>query len=1196
MVTRRGTTRSLITLGVATVAFAASGLVAATTAQAAGGSSSSVPYSLPVTLPSEASSPATDADAPYTPAVLSLISQLEPSSTPTKDEITNADRILTGGTNGTCHNVGTNGGPTDTSPTVSPLCWTDGLGINVTSGSNAGKTTASPTVTALGATMDRKAANAWGQVEGAEGRALMATGLLGPQADDNVYGNWARGLDTPGEDPLVNSEITAAQIEGIQGKGLMSQVKHFVTNNGQGDNTPTTVQDQALHQNLLTAYEKSLVHSGSSAVMCSYQIFQDDTSGVPSTGVPVLDSSSSYADGSEGTTWPLNQMHYSCEQPLTLTYVLRNQWGSKALVGPDYGGVHSASSILQGLDMEPGSNYFGTTNLTGTDPTGSACADSTGASVDCTAAGAVHIAGIAGDSASCGTKGCSVANAAVSGALPISVFNESLARMLYQEERFGLLGCDNSSADCDNPGGVDGDRTGTAALPTGSTSGKVKLGTKNGDAAVVEKIAEESGTLLKNTNSTLPITSKNLKKGIAVSGANGEYLIVNPNAEGAVGYSDRNAVGPLAQLKNLSGNADAFSYTPAGSPTGSAVVSSALSTSDSTVTGGLTRTIDTTTSVDKSLDFTTSSDNGQLGKGSYTWTGYVYVPSSDKYTFRFQYDSDLPSSAVTFSLDGTAQTLSTADSFYNGTYGRGTGTQVQVGTTVAGYTEAGLTNVQAPSNTLSAGYHAVTITFDNTTDGKASFRFADSLTNADIKAAAADAKGKSMAVVFANDANSTDTFNLTSSTKNPSLPDDQVKLISAVAGANPNTVVVLNTAQAVVTKPWISLPGVKSVLEMWNAGSEGGTATARLLLGKANPSGHTTVTWPVNDTDTIYSYNQKAALYDGDTTGKHPERASVDSSTDWTQGIYTGYRYFDKLGAAVQFPFGYGLSYSTFKYSGLKVTRTSDGGLDVTFKLKNTSKVDGAEAPQVYLGAPGNQPKGIQFAVRSLAQFDRVELAAGQTKTVTEHVDLRQLQYWSPADQQWVQATGSRTVYVGGANRLASLPLKTEISIPAATNITCANQELNSMTVNGNLTVKAGTWCDLSNVTIKGSLKADKATGLRLVNSTVKNDVELTDTKAANDPISSGANTICSSTIGGDLTASGSAGKATVRIGNCGATKVGGDVTLKKNKATDNTVQNTTVKGNLACTGNGGVTATGDTVEGKQTGQCAFSPALRKAS
>ncbi|HEX7893124.1 MAG TPA: fibronectin type III-like domain-contianing protein, partial [Terriglobales bacterium] len=124
------------------------------------------------------------------------------------------------------------------------------------------------------------------------------------------------------------------------------------------------------------------------------------------------------------------------------------------------------------------------------------------------------------------------------------------------------------------------------------------------------------------------------------------------------------------------------------------------------------------------------------------------------------------------------------------------------------------------------------------------------------------------------------------------------------------------------------------------------------------------------------------------------------------------------------FPFGYGLSYTTFEYSGLKVAKASDGGLDVTVRIGNTGRVASDEVPQVYLSAPSNPPAGVQFPVRKLAAFDRVRIGGGQTKIVTLHVPERQLQYWSTKEQNWIMPTGKRIVSVGGSSR--SLPLHEE--------------------------------------------------------------------------------------------------------------------------------------------------------------------------
>src|SRR5207302_1084509 len=205
----------------------------------------------------------------------------------------------------------------------------------------------------------------------------------------------------------------------------------------------------------------------------------------------------------------------------------------------------------------------------------------------------------------------------------------------------------------------------------------------------------------------------------------------------------------------------------------------ALSTSNTSVTGNLSRTTGPgSPTTDATLDFTTASGNGQLAAGSYTWTGYVYVPTTDTYTFRFQFSPSVSSSNVTFSLDGTAKTLAAASTFYHGQY-QGT---VVVNPTNGGYTEKGLTNQQVAAASVTAGYHLVTITFNNTTAGTASFRFAYSRAVGDLADAAAAAVGKRLAIVFVNDDGVAAASGPTSQVQG--LGTGYVTLINAVATAN----------------------------------------------------------------------------------------------------------------------------------------------------------------------------------------------------------------------------------------------------------------------------------------------------------------------------------------------------------------------------------------------------------------------------
>jgi len=231
------------------------------------------------------------------------------------------------------------------------------------------------------------------------------------------------------------------------------------------------------------------------------------------------------------------------------------------------------------------------------------------------------------------------------------------------------------------------------------------------------------------------------------------------------------------------------------------------------------------------------------------------------------------------------------------------------------------------------------------------------------------------------------------------LPGDQDRLIEAVSQVNPNTVVVLNTGQA-VAMPW--LKKVRAVLEMWYTGDEGGWAAANLLTGRANPGGRLPMTWPV----------------------RREDYAATDR-TVYSEGLYVGYRWFDHKGIEPLFPFGHGLSYSTFAYSDLRLVRSADGGVTVTCRVRNTSKRDGDAVVQAYLGEPNPARAGVDFPVRVLAAFDRVSIRAGAMREVRLQVAPERLRYWSLADGTWRDATEGRRVYVGSSSR--ELPLSAVI-------------------------------------------------------------------------------------------------------------------------------------------------------------------------
>ncbi len=162
-----------------------------------------------------------------------------------------------------------------------------------------------------------------------------------------------------------------------------------------------------------------------------------------------------------------------------------------------------------------------------------------------------------------------------------------------------------------------------------------------------------------------------------------------------------------------------------------------------------------------------------------------------------------------------------------------------------------------------------------------------------------------------------------------SLPGTQDALISAVADANPNTIVVLNTGSS-VTMPWLSK--VRAVLDTYYPGENGAEATARLLYGDVNPSGKLTQTFPSSDSQTSMFGNPLA--YPG-----------VSNEENYSEGILVGYRWYDKNAVTPLFPFGYGLSYTTFGFSNVSVGPRAGGGVDVSFDVTNTGSRTGAEVP-----------------------------------------------------------------------------------------------------------------------------------------------------------------------------------------------------------------------------------------------------------
>jgi beta-glucosidase len=324
----------------------------------------------------------------------------------------------------------------------------------------------------------------------------------------------------------------------------------------------------------------------------------------------------------------------------------------------------------------------------------------------------------------------------------------------------------------------------------------------------------------------------------------------------------------------------------------------------------------------------------------------------------------------------------------------------------------------------------------------------------DPAAAASLAKSSDIAIVFVNQPMSEGRDAATLS-----LPDKQDDLVAAVAAANPHTIVVLETGGP-VTMPWIN--NVSGVLEAFFPGTRGAEAIANILFGEVNPSAKLPVTFAKSDADLphpqIAGMNLTAAppaapitVPGGMANGSAPSpiapgvpgaigavplaagaagggggrggRGGMPPfDVPYTEGLKVGYKWFDAENKEPLFPFGYGLSYTTYAYSGLKVAATGSG-VTVTFSVKNTGKRGGQEIAQVY----ASLPSGTGEPPKRLIGWDKVELAPGQSKTVTVSVEPLFLSVFNEQKDGWQVVPGDYKVLVGGSSH--TLPLTDTVKL-----------------------------------------------------------------------------------------------------------------------------------------------------------------------
>ncbi len=233
------------------------------------------------------------------------------------------------------------------------------------------------------------------------------------------------------------------------------------------------------------------------------------------------------------------------------------------------------------------------------------------------------------------------------------------------------------------------------------------------------------------------------------------------------------------------------------------------------------------------------------------------------------------------------------------------------------------------------------------------------------------------------------------------LPSAQEDFIKKVSEVNKNTIVVVNAGGNVAINDWIG--EVKGLLYAWYPGEMGGQAVAEILFGEVNPSGKLPIS--------IEKRWEDAPAYKSYYDENH------DGHVEYSEGIFAGYRHYDKENIDPLFPFGFGLSYTSFEYSNIKVdheTFKADDGVTVSFDVKNTGKVKGKEVAELYVSDPVSS---LPRPVKELKAFTKVELLPGQTKTVSIKLDKAAFSYYNPSKPGWIAEPGEFDLLVGSSSR-----------------------------------------------------------------------------------------------------------------------------------------------------------------------------------
>lgn len=878
-------------------------------------------------------------------------------------------------------------------------------------------TTNPPIEELLAATWDKKSAYQYGKITGSENKAIGGNVQLGTQFDILRSYFFVRGKDQMGEDPYLLKNLAVQETEGVQSEDVIAVLKHlavFSQDATPATNTNIDISEQALHEIHLAAFESAIRKGDALGIMSSYNAVN-------------------------GTAASKNT--YLQKQ------VLRQMWHFKGFTITDWGG-NSEFSLNKGTDIEM---PFGSNNTYANLEKHVQSKAAQEKLVDTAVGNVLRSYGKAGYLGLVEVKnGKAVAESGRKTPIKLKanlkqlkdVRNQNSVTARHIAEKGGVLLKNQNHA-----------------LPLKKKNTVAMIGT-NAMSLISGVGGERSwGTLFKMTSPYQALT-KQLGKS---------------NVTGKVGYDlIGDAIPTSAFYTESSGSQHGIkrTYGVAASQGSAANIQGQMKSSGQSATTKMgNHSVGSDTGItDKKINFNTGTIDGKPNKtylsanadqgtsssfkyqshAAYTWTTYVQAPETGEY--------DLMLEGIGGAINASLNTGKSPISF--GITNVNQNTQWPSDSVIP--TETGMSiNKQTVSLQAGKRYKLTVSGIAQTKQKDLQVRMSwvtPSQKKKNYQAALDAAATYDTSVIFAYQEQAT----LGNSIKTSSLALDQeqqklIKDATKKAKANGHkVVVVLNNATPVTMSGWVDQ--VDGILEMYFPGQEGGIATANLLTGKVNPSGKLAYTIPKKDTDTLLTHSQ--ADWDANNKKEKGPQRSDDyylaqgkmfgattvaeakakmaqmgmdgtvNTSDYSEGIMTGYRWYDEQKVKPQYAFGHGLSYSKFKYRNMSVKENhKDGeksGFDVTFTVKNISKRMGTEIAQVYLGK-AKVPAGVQIADKQLSAFKRIEdLKAGESRKVTLHIDERSLSYWNTKDKlkketdgtkgKWKLATGKRQVLVGSSS------------------------------------------------------------------------------------------------------------------------------------------------------------------------------------